>query len=332
MTVVQRAALAFDQVSLTYPGARHRAVDGVSLGLEPGETLAVLGPSGCGKSTLLRLAAGLERPDVGRVLIESRDMTHLPPEQRGVGLVFQDYALWPHRNVAGNVAYGLEEGRVPRTEIARRANEALERVKLGGYGQRRIHELSGGERQRVALARAIAPEPRLLLMDEPLSNLDERLRTSLRLELRELFDALGLSVVFVTHDQREAFALSHRVAVMRDGRINQIGTPRAVFDAPVDAWTARFLGHANLLEPAQAQALGLECPNDHVLIVPERGIIVGDGVLWGRITRTVFEGRSSRVHVLVNGVTLEFDHDQPLEAGQVIRLHLDPHALKAVRA
>jgi putative spermidine/putrescine transport system ATP-binding protein len=332
MTVVQRAALTFDRVSLTYPGARHRAVDEVSLMLEPGETLAVLGPSGCGKSTLLRLAAGLERPDAGRVLIESRDMTHLPPEQRGVGLVFQDYALWPHRNVAGNVAYGLEETRVSRTQIARRVEAALERVKLGGYGQRRIHELSGGERQRVALARAIAPEPRLLLLDEPLSNLDERLRASLRLELRELFDALGLSVVFVTHDQREAFALSGRVALMRDGRINQVGTPRVVFDTPRDVWTARFLGHANLLEPAQARALGLECPSDHVLIVPERGIIVGDGVLDGRVTLSVFEGRSSRVHALVNGVNLEFDHDQALEVGEHIRLNLDKRVLKAVRA
>lgn len=332
-------ALALESVSLTYPGARHPAVESVSLHLKAAETLGVVGPSGCGKSTLLRLAAGLEKPDRGRVRIGSRDVTFEPPERRGVGLVFQDYALWPHRNVAGNVSYGLEEQRLPRAEIARRVEAALERVNLAGYGSRRIHELSGGERQRVALARALAPEPGLLLMDEPLSNLDERLRDELRLELRALFDALGLGVVFVTHDQREAFALSDRVAVMRSGRIVQVGAPRAVFDAPVDAWTARFLGHTNLLASPEAVRLGLVCGPGQRLLVPESAITLTDniaenalrdGILEGRVARVIFEGRASRVTLDVQGVRLEFDHPRALEPGTRLRISLERDAIRTV--
>ncbi len=340
MTVAaHQVTLALESVSLTYPGAQARAVENVSLNLMPAETLGILGPSGCGKSTLLRLAAGLEKPDQGRVRIAEADVTNQPPERRGVGLVFQDYALWPHRNVAGNVRYGLEEQRLPRAEIARRTEAALERVNLGGYGTRRIDALSGGERQRVALARAIAPEPRVLLMDEPLSNLDERLRNELRLELRGLFEDLGLSVVFVTHDQREAFALSHRVGVMRSGRMVQTGTPQEVFDAPTDAWTARFLGHTNLLEPAAVANLGLACAPGQRLLVPERAITVLDGVsentvqhgvLLGHVTNTIFEGRSSHITILVQGVTLEFDHPRPIEPGTPVQIRLERDAIKAV--
>jgi putative spermidine/putrescine transport system ATP-binding protein len=334
-----KTTLALETVSLTYPGARTPAVERVSLSLAPAETLGVLGPSGCGKSTLLRLAAGLERPDQGRVWIKDADVTNHAPERRGVGLVFQDYALWPHRNVAGNVSYGLEEQRLPRAEIARRVDAALERVNLNGYGMRRIDELSGGERQRVALARALAPEPGVLLMDEPLSNLDERLRDELRGDLRALFDALGLSVVFVTHDQREAFALSHRIAVMRAGRIVQTGTPQQVFDAPNDAWTARFLGHTNLLEPQAASKLGLTCGSHQRLLLPERAITVQhdipdntvpDGVLEASVIRNIFEGRSSRVTLEVKGVRLEFDHPRPLEPGARIQIRLENTAIRTV--
>lgn len=339
MSTGVRAALALESVSLTYPGASAPAVESVSLSLEPAETLGILGPSGCGKSTLLRLAAGLEKPDRGRVRIGDRDVTFDPPERRGVGLVFQDYALWPHRNVSGNAAYGLEEQRLPRPEIARRVEAALGRVNLSAYGSRRIHELSGGERQRVALARALAPEPGLLLMDEPLSNLDERLRDELRLELRALFDALEVGVVFVTHDQREAFALSDRVAVMRAGRVVQVGEPRDVFDAPADAWTARFLGHTNLLTPDQAAVLGLACVAGSRLLVPERAITVvesapenavPDDVLESRVSSVIFEGRSSRVTLNLRGVHLEFDHPRPLEVGTTVHIGLDRAAIRTV--
>ncbi len=341
MTIAaHQVTLALEAVSLTYPGAAAKAVENVSLNLMPAETLGILGPSGCGKSTLLRLAAGLERPDQGRVRIADRDVTQEPPERRGVGLVFQDYALWPHRNVAGNVRYGLEEQRLPRAEIAQRTEAALERVNLGGYGTRRIDALSGGERQRVALARAIAPEPRVLLMDEPLSNLDERLRNELRLELRGLFMDLGLSVVFVTHDQREAFALSHRIGVMRSGRMVQTGTPQEVFDAPTDAWTARFLGHTNLLEPTAAASLGLACAPGQRLLVPERAITVldgvsentvPDGVLLGKVVSTIFEGRSSHITILVQGVRLEFEHSRPIEPGTQVQIRLERDAIRAVQ-
>jgi ABC-type Fe3+/spermidine/putrescine transport system ATPase subunit len=339
-SVPRPVTLALESVSLTYPGAVTKAVENVSLNLMPAETLGILGPSGCGKSTLLRLAAGLEKPDRGRVRIADADVTHQPPERRGVGLVFQDYALWPHRDVAGNVRYGLEEQRLPRAEIAQRTDAALERVNLGGYGTRRIDALSGGERQRVALARAIAPEPRVLLMDEPLSNLDERLRNELRLELRGLFMDLGLSVVFVTHDQREAFALSHRVSVMRSGQIVQTGTPQEVFDAPTDAWTARFLGHTNLLEPAAAASLGLACAPGQRLLVPERAITVLDGVsentvldgvLLGHVLSTIFEGRSSHITILVQGVRLEFERSRPIELGTRVQLRLERDAIRAVQ-
>ncbi len=331
-----QVALALESVSLTYPGASGRAVDSVSLSLNPAQTLAILGPSGCGKSTLLRIAAGLETPDAGRVRIKSRDVTREPPERRGVGLVFQDYALWGQRNVFGNVAYGLEEQRLPRPEISRRVEGALERVNLAGYGSRQISALSGGERQRVALARALAPEPALLLLDEPLSNLDERLRDELRLELRGLFGSLGLGVVFVTHDQREAFALSHRVAVMRAGRVVQVGDPMDVFDAPADVWTARFLGHTNLLSSGDAERLGLACAPGQRLLVPERAIIVQDddgaldGALEGNATSSIFEGRSSRIALNLRGVQLEFDHPRPLEPGTVVAVRLETAAIRAV--
>jgi ABC-type Fe3+/spermidine/putrescine transport system ATPase subunit len=338
-STTHQSTLALESVRLTYPGAHAPAVENISLNLAPAETLGVLGPSGCGKSTLLRLAAGLEKPDQGRVRIKGTDVTQEPPERRSVGLVFQDYALWPHRNVAGNVSYGLEEQRLPRAEITRRTEAALERVNLSGYGTRRINELSGGERQRVALARAIAPEPRVLLMDEPLSNLDERLRNELRLELRALFEGLGLSVVFVTHDQREAFSLSHRIAVMRSGRIVQMGTPQQVFDAPTDAWTARFLGHTNLLGPEAATTLGLACESRQRLLVPERAITVldsvaentvSDGVLMGHVLSTIFEGRSSQITILVHGVTLEFEHPRPIEPGASVWIRLEHTAIRMV--
>ena len=334
-----QVALELEAVSLTYPGARSRAVESVSLSLKPAETLAILGPSGCGKSTLLRIAAGLETPDTGRVLIGDRDVTFEPPERRGVGLVFQDYALWPHRSVARNVAYGLEEQRLPRPEISRRVEAALERVNLAGYGSRQISALSGGERQRVALARALAPEPALMLLDEPLSNLDERLRDELRLELRALFGLLGLGVVFVTHDQREAFALSHRVAVMRSGRVVQVGDPMDLFDAPADAWTARFLGHTNLLSPGDAARLGLACAAGQRLLVPERAITVQDGIsdnaaldgaFGGNVTSSIFEGRSSRVALNLCGVRLEFDHPRPLQPGAIVPVRLEAAAIRTV--
>jgi iron(III) transport system ATP-binding protein len=231
------------------------ALDGAGIEVGEGESLALLGPSGCGKTTLLRVVAGLERPDTGTVSVGHEVLTgfchHVPAERRRVGMVFQDAALFPHLTVARNVAYGLS-----RTEVAAgRVQETLEMVDLAHLAGRRPHELSGGQAQRVALARALAPRPRILLFDEPFTGLDTALRVRVRGEIAQLLHEVGMTSVFVTHDQEEAFVLGDRVAVMKDGRVRQEGTPAEVYAAPADPWVARFVGEANLL-PGELEAGG----------------------------------------------------------------------------
>ncbi len=222
------------------------AVDRLDLGLRRGEFVTLLGPSGCGKTTALRLIAGFETPDAGRIRFEDTDVTAWSPQRRGFGMVFQNYALFPHLNVFENVAFGLRSRKRPAEEIRSRVREALERVDLDGYQERAVQALSGGQQQRVALARALAIEPALLLLDEPLSNLDQALRVRTRAELRALVKELEITALFVTHDQEEAFDLSDRVAVMRDGRIRQIGTPRELYENPVERFVAAFMGRVNV--------------------------------------------------------------------------------------
>ena len=225
-------------------------VDGASLDVSAGEIVTVLGPSGCGKTTLLRVIAGLQTPGEGRVLLDGDDLAGVPPHRRGVGLVFQDHALFPHRDVFGNVSFGLRMQGDSAAEIETRTRGLLELVGLTGYERRSIGTLSGGEQQRVALARALAPKPRLLLLDEPLGSLDRLLRDRLLDDLARLFGELGQTAVYVTHDQGEAFALGDRVAVMRQGRIVQIATPDELWERPADAEVARFLGITNLHDGA----------------------------------------------------------------------------------
>lgn len=256
-----------------------QAVRDVSLSMQPGETLALLGPSGCGKSTVLRLIAGLERPDAGQVMIAGREVTALPPEARNVGLVFQDYALFPHLNVLGNVAYGPRMRGATRPEAEAKARTALELVNLAELEARKPAQLSGGQQQRVALARALATGSPLLLLDEPLSNLDERLRAELRADLRELFGRVGVGVLLVTHDQREALALAGRVALMRAGRVVQQGAAQEVFAQPATAWVAAFLGWANILPAGSGLAR----------LIPEDAVRVGVGEPYPVISRQVTE-------------------------------------------
>ena len=223
------------------------AVDQVTLTVAPGELFFLLGPSGCGKTTLLRSVAGFHQPESGAVFIGDRDVTRLPPHARDTGMVFQSYALWPHLTVAENVAFGLKVRRRPRPEIRRRVAEALERVHMADRAAARPNQLSGGQQQRVALARALVIEPQCLLLDEPLSNLDAKLRLEMRQEIRRICKQAGLTALYVTHDQKEALSIADRLAVMRAGRIEQVGTPREVYRHPVNPFVAGFIGEANFL-------------------------------------------------------------------------------------
>ncbi len=240
------AGVAIEALSLAYDVTD--VLKGIDLRIEPGELFTFLGPSGSGKSTLLRCVAGFGPTPRGRILIGDHDVTHLPPWRRNVGMVFQSYALWPHMTVYRNVAFGLEERRVPSTEIPKRVEAALEMVGLWELADRRPSQLSGGQQQRVALARTIIVEPRVLLLDEPLSNLDANLRIQMRREILDLQRKLELTTIFVTHDQEEANTISDRIAVLDDGILQQVGSPMDLYDRPLNRFVADFLGTANLLE------------------------------------------------------------------------------------
>lgn len=331
----QDALLRLDDIHVRF--GRRPALDGVRLSVEEHETVCVLGPSGSGKSTLLRVIAGLQRADAGRVWLAGREQTGVPTHRRGVGLMFQDHQLFPHRDVAGNVAFGLRMRKLDRTSTARTVSELLSLVGMEGTERRTISELSGGERQRVALARALAPRPALLMLDEPLGQLDRGLRERLVVELRELFGRLGTTALAVTHDQGEAFALADRVVVMRAGRIAQVGTPLEVWRRPASEFVARFLGFDNVVPatvrgetadtpwgelPVPAGTPGGSC---RVLVRPTgvRLTEPADGlpcVVHGR----TFRGGSAQ------GVTLSLrpEHGPPLEAS--CALHTAPGAEELV--
>ena len=237
-------SLRLEQVSKAYAGVP--AVQPMTLEIAKGELLALLGPSGCGKTTTLRMVAGFEMPDTGSVLIGGRDVTELAPEHRGIGMVFQSYALFPHMTVGENLAFGLRMQRLPRAEIASRVVAILETVRLGGFANRYASQLSGGQQQRVALARSIVTNPAILLLDEPLGALDKNLREGMQFELHQLQRSLGITSVLVTHDQEEALTMADRVAVMSAGRILQIGPPTEVYNRPRNRFVAEFLGTANI--------------------------------------------------------------------------------------
>ncbi|EKP94099.1 ABC transporter ATP-binding protein [Thermaerobacter subterraneus] len=244
-------ALTLDRVSKAF--GDNLVVQDVSLRVEPGELFTLLGPSGCGKTTLLRMVAGFYYPTRGRILFGDRDLTTVPPHRRGVGMVFQNYALFPHMTVFENVAFGLRLRRVPRDELARRVRRALAQVQLEGYEGRRIDQLSGGQQQRVALARALVIQPDLLLLDEPLSNLDAKLREDTRSEIRRLQLSAGITTLYVTHDQAEAMAMSDRIAVLNQGRVLQVGTPEAIYHRPASRFVAGFIGKSNLVDATVVQ-------------------------------------------------------------------------------
>jgi putrescine transport system ATP-binding protein len=242
------AHLVIEAVVKRFPDATASAVDGVSLELGAGEFFALLGPSGCGKTTLLRMLAGFERPDAGRILIDGQDMAAVPPYARPTNMMFQSYALFPHMSVADNVAFGLKQDQRPRGEIEQRVAAMLDLVKLGPLARRKPGQLSGGEKQRVALARALIKEPKLLLLDEPLTALDRKLREETRFELVRIQQRVGITFLLVTHDQEEAMSMASRIAVMDRGKIAQMGPPAEVYERPANRFVASFLGAVNLLE------------------------------------------------------------------------------------
>jgi putative spermidine/putrescine transport system ATP-binding protein len=286
------------------------ALDRVSLTIAPGEFFALLGPSGSGKTTCLRLVAGFDRPDSGRILLDGQDVTDIPPYDRNLNTVFQDYALFPHMTVAENVAYGPRVRGVAASERRRRAVEMLELVRLGSYGDRRPAQLSGGQRQRVALARALINSPKVLLLDEPLGALDLKLREEMQAELKGLQQRLGITFVFVTHDQGEALSMADRVAVFSQGRVEQLDTPRGLYTRPRTAFVANFVGSANVVEGATAERLtGRRRPfaiRPELIDVLPPGGSAEDGAVTcnGTLEDVLYHGASSRCHVRVDETTL----------------------------
>ena len=304
-------------------GRDHTALHPLDLTVEPGETLVLLGPSGCGKTTTLRIISGLERCDPGgSVWFDERNVTALPIEKRNVGMVFQNYALFPNLNVAQNVGYGLRIQRLPESEIRQRVGEMLEMVDLSSFADRPVQALSGGQKQRVSLARALAARPKVLLFDEPLAALDARLRDRLREDIGTLLGTLGITAVYVTHDQQEAMALGDRIAVMRHGRIEQIGTPREIYHHPATPFVADFVGTVNRLT----------LPGGEFYCRPEDIHLgeIGGALLEGRVLHSTFFGQSQRVRVeLAPGRDVQVDCParERWSPGQQVGLHASPHSL-----
>ena len=260
-----------------------KAVDGATITIESGELFFLLGPSGCGKTTLLRMIAGFIDPTSGRIDFNGRDVTHLPPNKRNTGMVFQSYALWPHMSVEANVAYGLKLRKVPSAERRERALEALEAVRMKEYAARKPNQLSGGQQQRVALARALVIRPEVLLLDEPLSNLDAKLRIDLRAQIREICKASGITTVYVTHDQKEALSMADRIAIVRDGQIQQVGSPTQLYREPASEFVAGFLGETNFVEGSvESQGddtVRVKTPAGMLEAKPVPGLNVGEQVV-----------------------------------------------------
>ena len=337
------------------------AVRDVSLRIERGEFVSLLGPSGSGKTTTLRIVAGFETPDAGVVLLGGTDITGLPPQRRNMGMVFQSYALFPNMTAAQNVAFGLRIRRVPGAQVQARVDELLAMVGLREKGGRYAHQLSGGEQQRVALARALAPEPDVLLLDEPLSALDARIRVALRGEIRHIQRSLGITTLYVTHDQEEALALSDRIVVFHQGRVEQAGTPREVYEQPATPFVAEFVGTTNRLAGVLENPATGTCRIGDQRVsfdtLPE-GAVAGDEVeirlrpervalgpdpagasspLEGRVRDVVYLGGHTLVQVSVSGQDLWMDRAQQglavdLAVGDAVRVYLPSHAVVTRRA
>ncbi|WP_417561688.1 ABC transporter ATP-binding protein [Microbacterium sp.] len=343
--VLQKVTKAFDQT---------RAVQDIDLRLAQGEFFALLGPSGCGKTTTLRMVGGFELPTEGRILLDGKDVTMLPPHKRDVNTVFQSYALFPHMTVVDNVAFGLRRKGVGTAEARRRSNAMLELVGLDGFGTRRPHQLSGGQQQRVALARALVNEPKVLLLDEPMGALDAKIRKSMQIELKRIQQEVGITFLYVTHDQNEAMSMADRLAVMNGGRIEDIGEPQRVYDRPATQFVAEFLGSCNIL-PATLDDDGLTLPDGTTVVAgdddvraiaardariglrPEKLVVLRDGApataanrLRGIVRTATYLGASTEYEVVtawgdvLRAFAQNLDPSQRAAAGEQVTVEWDP--------
>ena len=351
---------AVDLVELRKEFGEVAAVDGIDIAIEAGEFFSLLGPSGCGKTTTLRLIAGFERPTDGKILLDGADMAATPPHRRKVNTVFQSYALFPHRNVFDNVAFGLERAHVKKKERRERVTRVLEAVQLGGYEKRKPAQLSGGQQQRVALARALVLEPAVLLLDEPLGALDAKLRKALQIELKSIQERFGITFVYVTHDQEEALTMSDRIAVMSNGHVEQIATPQTMYDEPETVFVADFLGVSNLMEVTAEGPDGGSCRvkvgeftlqagcgeiglrgETHVVIRPERVVVEpyeaqGDNRVPGMVERVVYNGASEQLVIrlatgtVVQALSVRDGSPEKWAQGAAVQAHLPAEALRVL--
>ena len=335
-----------ENISKEYDGAT--VLSDINLYILKNEFLTLLGPSGCGKTTTLRLIGGFEYPTTGRVIYEGKDITDVPPYKRRVNTVFQKYALFPHLNVRDNIAFGLKIKKTPKDEIARKVDKMLDLVNLSGYGKRSVDSLSGGQQQRIAIARALVNEPDVLLLDEPLGALDLKLRKEMQLELKSMQQQLGITFIYVTHDQEEALTMSDTIVVMNSGRILQIGPPKTIYDEPKNAFVARFIGESNIIRgtmvhdelvsfsgvdfPCVDSGFGENAPVD-VVIRPEDIVIVGEdiGQLTGTVTSVLFKGVHYEMMIDAGDFTWKVHSTTMQPAGSRVGLAIVPFNIHIMR-
>jgi ABC-type Fe3+/spermidine/putrescine transport system ATPase subunit len=328
--------IRFYRISKAYDG--HPVLKDIDIEVREGELFTLLGSSGCGKTTLLRILAGFEKPDSGRIEINHEDITGLVPEKRGISMVFQNYALFPHMNVFENVGYGLKIRGTPVKKIRMKVEKCLAMVRLEEFANRDINELSGGEQQRVAIARALAVDPKVLLLDEPLSNLDAGLREKTRMEIRELQKELGITTVFVTHDQQEAMSISDRIAVFHRGKVSQVGSPDTIYNHPKDEFTANFIGESNIIGKEDFPLFFLSAVDaDKVCIRPQNIHFHDEGKIKGEMVRMEFRGSFVMYHCRVGKMEIKImalnsGAVKTLSPGETVTLRINAQAVKILKS
>jgi spermidine/putrescine transport system ATP-binding protein len=361
----EKTAIFAERITKTFGVGKDKvlALDDVSVAIEENEFFTLLGPSGCGKTTLLRLIAGFDHPTAGKIMLQGRDISQLPPYQRSINTVFQSYALFPHMTVAQNISFGLEMLGKPKRDIKETVNNMLALVKMEELRNRRIDQLSGGQQQRVALARALAPQPQVLLLDEPLAALDYKLRKDMQFELKHLQNETGITFIFVTHDQEEALTMSDRIAVMEAGRILQIGRPRQIYNHPVERFVADFMGSTNFLsvevlsvEGQQAQLrfcsgrkVSVKLPDGMVtdgrvtvVVRPEYSQLIADhsgkGDLYGVLENIVYLGTDTNYHIRLPDETTfvtrsqnQLEDTEAFKVGQSVSIAFKPNSVQVLR-